>query len=284
MEKRNDLRKILDEKGYIPKNFMADDSFFNNFNLVLHDGEKVEGYKNKLHRLNYETLLDNKTTFDLRTIRSIVVKQTVDPKKQDGDEQDDSALYELFNRLNTGGVNLSSQEIRMSLYHSDFMQMLLEININDSWRKLTTPILDIHLKDVEILLRAIALLIKGDEYIAPLGRFINTFSKKMKQAPKELIQLIRDITLNFFYICNSYNNDIFKVANGKFSSVLFESVYYASSIDAIKEKTSKIKPIAETRIQALQKDPTFIEYSTKRSTNTVVLKKRLEYSYEFLRS
>ena len=36
-------------------------------------------------------------------------------------DSEDGAMFEIFNRLNSGGMNLSPQEIRMSLYHSDFL-------------------------------------------------------------------------------------------------------------------------------------------------------------------
>lgn len=274
-EKRVDLRKIFNEKGEIPIGVLSEDEYFSKFNLSLHDGEKVEGYKNKFHKKNYETLEEYKTSLNLRTIRSIIVKQT----KEDGD---DSALYELFNRLNTGGVNLTAQEIRMSLYNSNFMKLLLDLNGLASWRRLTTVVYDLHLRDVEFLLRAITLLVNGDNYVAPMGRFINTFSKKMKTAPDEMLELIKFLVTAHLENCDKYNSSIFKTANGKFSLVLFESVLYAACGEAFNAKSKTIRYLEEKNIIRLKQDSKFNELATEKSTNTDVLRERLVYSKRLL--
>ena len=111
--------------------------------------------------ITIRTLGDLKTTFDLRTIRNVIIKQNL-PK-----EDDDSSMYEIFNRLNSGGVNLWPQEIRASLYHSDFYTMLYRANTDKRWRTtlgIEEP--DLHMKDIETILRGFALLIRGKLYQA----------------------------------------------------------------------------------------------------------------------
>lgn len=54
-----------------------------------------------------------------------------------GKEEDLEMLSkEIFYRLNTWGIKLTSQEIRHSLYHKDFMKRLKEISYSQKWRKL----------------------------------------------------------------------------------------------------------------------------------------------------
>jgi len=281
--KRTELRRLFNERGSMPPETIFDDEYFSKFNLILSEGEKIEGYKNKFHKRNYETLLEHKMTFDLRTIRSIIVKQTSDNKE----DTDDSALYELFNRLNTGGVNLTTQEIRVSLYDSKFMRIVLGLNALPSWRRLTTEDFDLHLRDSEMLLRSIALLFKGKDYIAPLGRFINTFSKKMKQAPDWLNAGIESMMTKYLDTTQNYDQNVFKTNNKKFSSVLFESVLYAACSDCLVDNVISVEAmqeITESKIENLKRDEHFIHLSTVKSTNTEVLKMRLEYAKTFLRS
>jgi hypothetical protein len=102
----------------------------------------------------------------MRTIRNVVVKQTAP------EEDRDSSVFEIFNRLNTGGVNLRPQEIRSSLYHSEFTAMLNRVNVLPKWRSLLgldEP--DLHEKDIEILLRAVGLTIDGETYKEPMAGF-----------------------------------------------------------------------------------------------------------------
>jgi len=44
-------------------------------------------------------------------------------------------MFEIFSRLNSGGVILKPQEIRMSLFYSPFYDKLMELNLNVFWRK-----------------------------------------------------------------------------------------------------------------------------------------------------
>src|SRR5205085_3716910 len=155
-EKRGELRRIFDEQGKIPDAVLQDDRYFEKFNLKL--AEIAQDKPNKFSGKNYATLDEYRTQFDLRTIRNVIVKQNV-PK------DDDSSIYEMFNRLNTGGINLTSQEIRASLYHSPFYKMLYKTNILPEWRRLLgIAETDLHMRDIEILLRSIAMLIEGDTY------------------------------------------------------------------------------------------------------------------------
>ncbi len=74
---------------------------------------------------------------------------------------------EIFYRLNTGWVKLTSQEIRHSLYHGIFMQKIKELSFGEKWRKLV-PTWTQKIKTNpsllgEMLLRAFSLL---DTYAA----------------------------------------------------------------------------------------------------------------------
>jgi uncharacterized protein with ParB-like and HNH nuclease domain len=155
-DKRGQLRAVFDEHGGIPDNYLYDDDFFENFDLRLSGG--LPNQQNKFHGLNYSTLGDYRTQLDLRPIRNIVVRQNAP-------ENDDSAIYEVFNRLNTGGVNLRPQEIRTSMYHSAFYDVLYRINTDSKWRRiLQSDMPDLHMKDIEILLRSFAMLINSNKY------------------------------------------------------------------------------------------------------------------------
>lgn len=155
--------------------FLEDDEFYRSFKLAI-DGNKL------LSGRTYETLDEFKTKFDFRTIRNISIQQN----RPDTDEN--SSMYEIFNRLNIGGMNLTAQEIRSSVYHSGFYDMLQRVNLNDKWRELIRKEdLDLHLKDIGIILRAFALALSNieDEYKGNMKKFLNEFSSKAKKYSKD---------------------------------------------------------------------------------------------------
>ena len=174
----------------------------------------------------YHSLNELQQTFNLRTIRNIIIKQTA-PKEDDGD----SSVFEIFNRLNTGGVNLRPQEIRASLFYSDFFEMLERVNLNPEWRRLLNlaeP--DVHSKDIEILLRALALLLKGDDYKEPMSKFLNIFAKRARKWSAKQIETQEALFSAFFKATRALAADAFSAQSGRFNIATFEAVFAASCV------------------------------------------------------
>jgi|APCry1669193181_1035450.scaffolds.fasta_scaffold34464_2 hypothetical protein len=112
--------------------------------------------------------LDESERFSLETavLRAIVIQQT-DPK-------DHSSIYHIFERLNTGGLRLNAMEVRQCVYQSSFLNSLKEINTLQEWRDLLgLPKPDKRIKDVELLLRVIALFKDFEHYEKPMKGFLN---------------------------------------------------------------------------------------------------------------
>jgi uncharacterized protein with ParB-like and HNH nuclease domain len=96
-EKRAELRAVFDDQGKIPDPVLENSEYFEDFRLKL--PESLPSRPNRFKGLTYSTLSNYKTQFDLRTIRNVIIKQN-------SPQDDDSSMYEVFNRLNTGGINL----------------------------------------------------------------------------------------------------------------------------------------------------------------------------------
>ena len=188
-EKRAELRTIFDEHGKIPDDVVHDDKYFENFRLKL--PEVLPNHPNRFKGLSHATLGTYKTQFELRTIRNVIIKQA-------SPQGDDSAMYEIFNRLNTGGINLKPQEIRTSMYHSSFYEMLYRANTKPQWRRILAyqeP--DLHMKDVEVLLRGFALLMDGENYAPSMVKFLNHFSRMCRGLVPEKIKYLSDLLDSF---------------------------------------------------------------------------------------
>ena len=274
-EKRIDLRRIFDEHGKIPDEVLQDDNYFSKFALQL--PEQLPKHPNRLGKLNYSTLGDYKTTFDLRTIRNIIIKQTSPP-------DDDTSIYEIFNRLNSGGMNLKPQEIRTSLYHSSFYDLLYRLNAETAWRKLLgITELDLHMKDVEVLLRGFAMLIDGAQYSPSMVKFLNNFSRKSKKMSEEQNKYLEGIFHSFLTSCGSIGERPFHGRKtNKFNISLFEAVFAADCRQAFERRDTDIGPINAAGFENLKDDPSFAKASLEKTTSTSNVKNRLDLAKKFL--
>lgn len=276
-EKRFELRKIFDEEKGIPEKFLYDNNYFEDFNLKL--PEQLPSKPNKLNKLNYSTLDEEiKRTFELRTIRNIIIKQNL-PKNGK------AVVYEVFNRLNSGGINLTAQEIRASLYHSNFYEMLHEINRNDSWREFTpTKTPDLHMKDIEILLRGFAMLINGEKYKPSMTKFLNQFSEDAKNFSKDKIDYLKRLFLKFIEICSETGERLFTTKTGRFNISVFESIFVATCKDAQKNENLEVNKISIEKINRLKDDEDFFNASQSDTAKEKNVKLRIQRAKNILLS
>jgi len=267
-EKRAALKSIFAQEGKIPDTILAEDEYFEPFRLKL--SAQIPGQPNKFDKKTYSSLGDYKSRFDLRPIRNVIVKQNV-PR------DDDSSIYEIFNRLNSGGMNLRPQEIRTSLYHSGFYEMLYRINRLEGWRRiLKTPEPDLHNKDIEIPLRGFAMLLDSEEYAPSMVRFLNLFSKKSRQQTDDQNAYLEKLFESFVQACQDLSENAFiNPGNNRFSISLYEAVFTAACRDAFARRALVNGRLKEEEIDALESDPTFVKASTFGTTAAANVRERL---------
>jgi hypothetical protein len=89
--------------------------------------------------------------------------------------KDQDVLYDIFYRLNTGSVALSSQELRQVLNRGDFSRFLVEVTDKENalWSALGQDGPDPRLRDVELLLRLIAVTRYFSEYQGNMKPFLD---------------------------------------------------------------------------------------------------------------
>lgn len=129
---------------------------------------RLEGVQEQFAGKRYRDL----DTEDRRRLDDSIIHATV--IRQDEPSEDQSSVYLIFERLNTGGVNLQPQEIRVALYHGEFVRVLRTLNDNDAWRALFGT-KSRRLKDMEMILRFFAFYYYAKNYRSPMKDFLNRY-------------------------------------------------------------------------------------------------------------
>ena len=273
-EKRIALRAVFDEQGHIPPALLDNDEYFVRFKLQL--PENLPHHPNKLNKLTYQTLDDLQTTFNLRTIRNVIIKQN-------SPVGDDSAMFEIFNRLNSGGVNLKPQEIRTSLYHSDFYKLIYKLNALSAWRGiLGIQMPDLNMKDCEILLRGFAMLIASRDYTPSMTKFLNDFSRRMKSTSAERLAYLEKLFVSFLDACAALPPKTFNGPKGRFNISIFESVFNAVCEGPFSRQELVVNPVNADLIAALKQDPAFLQSTQKDTAGATNVETRLRIAREKL--
>lgn len=111
-------------------------------------------------------------------------------------QSDKDIKYEVFQRLNTGGVRLNAQEIRNSAFPSKLNDKILELSESRYFHKmlgikskLTSRIYQ-EMFDAELVLRFFALLTRWDKYSGGLKKILDSYlddNKTMKETDVETL-------------------------------------------------------------------------------------------------
>jgi hypothetical protein len=120
------------------------------------------------HDLRFEDL----TSADQRKIRNSVLRAI--NVKQLSPTTDNTSIYHIFERLNTGGTALSPQEIRNCVYRGDIVTELRNLNSTVAWRNILGKSgFGRHQRDIEIVLRLFALFNDWESYERPMKEYLN---------------------------------------------------------------------------------------------------------------
>jgi len=121
--------------------------------------------------------------------------------RQDQPSEDQSSIYHIFERLNTGGTLLQPQEIRACIYYGEFANLLEELNNTPEWRKIYgSP--SKRLKDQELILRFFALYFHLAKYSRPMIGFLNSFmgfNRKLKHHDSQSLKSAFIPTIQFIH-------------------------------------------------------------------------------------
>lgn len=194
----------------------------------------------------------------------------------------ENILFDIFYRINTGSVPLSSQELRQALHRGKFSSYLTQITneTNPLWDVLNITAPDPRLRDTELLLRLIAWRRSSRSYKGNMKGFLDNEMKDLNKKWGTEHQNIEALTAQLFRGVDA-TSKIFgdnagrKLKDGVFESSLNRAVFevqafYLSFPDT---RSAALKKKAEIKAAFcdLSSDPAFIasiESTTKSIENS----------------
>lgn len=213
--------------------------------------------------------LDEDEQFRLRgsVLRATIIQQ-INPN-------DDTSIYQIFERLNTGGVNLNPMEVRQCVSYGPFVQALKAMNEDENWRLLIGkgPI-DKRLRDVELVLRCLALSEKGDEYEKPMKGFLNKYMEKNRNHGDDFSIMKSNFAAKCAYVVQKLGEKPFHL-RGRLNYGALDSIMSAVLADIN-------PPDLSTRFATLLADGEYVESITYNTSDEAVVERRIQKAIEVL--
>lgn len=235
------------------------------------------------------------TESDQRKIRGTTIHAIIFVQKQPKD--DDTSIYQVFERINTGGRTLLPQEIRNCVYQGPFNSLLIELNTNQKWRNLYgLPKPDSRMRDMEFILRFFALrsrklLDSKEPGRISLKKYLNEFmgSGEVKR-PTELDSMQKTFVQVFTLIHDRFGKEAFHNISPKepekfikkFNPTIFDSIAISTyiaverGIDDVEEQQYK-----SLRLQLLQNQE-YQDLIKIRTTDIERIQKRVSLALQHL--
>jgi hypothetical protein len=215
----------------------------------VNNGFKLQGLEalKKLNGCSFSDLKnltgDYQTKIEDKKLNLYVIRPSVPVK----------VVYDIFNRINTGGTNLQRQEVRNCIFLGKSTQLLKELAESDDFKiAINQGISSKRMKDREAVLRYLAFKIFDYEkdYQGDMSDFLERAMKKINtMKPLEIESLKADFKRAMKITYELFGKKNFRLptyqTRGRISIAVFESVaYFFSIIDDLFLKKYKTEIIA----------------------------------------
>jgi hypothetical protein len=235
---------------------------------------KLEEVQAKWVGKTYKTLHpDDRRRLDNSILHAIVVRQ-------DEPTEDQSSIYLIFERLNSGGTILQPQEIRVALYHGPFATLLSELNLNADWRALYGN-KSARLKDIELILRFFGLYFYTPSYERPMKAFLNRYmaaNRSLQKQNEDIIRPLFEKTVKAIRL--GIGDKAFRPFGGAVNAAVMDSVLYGVA--------SRLAsgPLAEPGVirapyESLLREKDFLAAVTKATADVESVNARLNLAKKF---
>lgn len=196
-------------------------------------------------------------------LRAINIRQ-LSPKGEN------TSVYHIFERLNTGGTPLKPQEIRNCVFIGEFVKILKRLNEDKNWRKiLGKSTIDRHQKDVELILRIFSLSKNWQKYEKPMKEYLNIAMQSNRDGKSQRVrQFISKFPKAAKIIVDKLGEKPFHV-RGPLNTSVLDSVFCT-----ILDNADKMPTDINKKYKKLVSNESFKEATYYGTSDAIVLKKR----------
>ena len=191
---------------------------------------------------------------------------------------DNTSIYHIFERLNTGGTFLNPQEVRNCVRHGKLNDLLVELNSNPDWRLVYgKPQPDKRLRDVELILRFLALYYDSGSYSKPMKDFLNKFMDAHRNPDDgQLEEYTNLFARTAAAVASGLGPKSFHIRAG-LNAAVFDSVFVAFA-----RNLEHVPADVRQRYDTLLQNSSYTDAVGSRTTDDEVVRERLELAARFL--
>lgn len=263
------LSEEKDGKEYVIDGQQRLTSFFSFIDGVFPDGKVF-----KLTGLNVHSELNGKRFSDLSDdlqdrVRYYKIRAITFQK-----DSSEDLKFEIFERLNTGSVQLNDQELRNCLYRGNFNDALKEMAADPDFMFICgLKSQDKRMKDKELVLRFCAFYHKTYlNYKAPMRKFLNSEAQEKRDISEKEVTELKAAFKNACQIIRSaFGNNAFRrfylgkdgQANGcwepkKFNTSLYDILMYSFSREDKNRVYQSLDSVKEALVSLMTEDQEFV--------------------------
>jgi len=231
---------------------------------------------------------------DQRRIRNTTIHAIIFQQIHPNDDTSTS-MFQIFERINTGGEFLKPQEVRNCVYQGSFNSLLIALNKGHLWRDMFgSEMEDSRMNDIELILRFFTLAefnySASSKQQINLKKELNLCMGKYKNISELEINLMK---LKFEKVIQFLHHKIGRNAfrnisaeDGKYITRFHPTIYDAVSIATLMTMQKNIELIEKEDIidrhKELLKDDDFKNWTSNRTTNIENILGRINLAAEYL--
>lgn len=223
-----------------------------------------------------KTINDLDEEFKLKLDDTLIHATVV--KADEPQEKNYNAVYSIFERLNTGGVKLTSQEIRACVFHGPYQEILERLSQNDNFKS-CFKISSTRKKDHEVVLRLMSLDDNYENYSGNMNAFLNDYMDSNKKKDEASVS---DKVIRFNEIMCLFRQlpmDLYK-PNGVLNLAIVDAIYVGTSKTLDDHRITDIGSYAE-HVKNLLNNKSFEEHIQPGTTHhSTPVKERIKLAIE----